>query len=63
MSNMFRKYGYINEVHKKSSKYLCENYKHILLPTFETKSLISSHKIKQETDRIKNIDGKEKAKT
>ena len=24
--------GYVNEIHKKSAKFLCENYKNILIP-------------------------------
>ena len=54
--------GFVNEVHKKSSKYLCENYKNILLPSFETKPMISKTKIKEETEKIKEIKNKEDAK-
>ena len=57
--------GYVNEVHKKASKYLCENYKNILLPVFETKPMISKNKIKIETEKIKKLskeEGKEKIK-
>ena len=54
--------GYVNEIHKKSAKYLCENYEHIFLPTFETKPMISKNKIKLETERIKKINKKEEAK-
>jgi transposase len=54
--------GYVNEIHKKGAKYLCENYKNILLPSFETKPMISKNKIKIETERIKEIKNKEKAK-
>ena len=54
--------GYVNEIHKKSSKYLCENYKNIYLPTFETKAMISKNKIKIETERIEKIKNKEEAK-
>jgi putative transposase len=54
--------GYVNEIHKKSAKYLCENYENIFLPTFETKPMISKNKIKLETERIKKINNKEEAK-
>lgn len=54
--------GYVNEVHKKSAKYLCENYENIFLPTFETKPMISKNKIKLETERIKKINNKGEAK-
>ena len=54
--------GYVNEIHKKSAKYLCDNYKNILLPTFETKPMISKNKIKLETERIKKIKNKEEGK-
>jgi len=61
--NCFKKIkGYVNEIHKKSANYLCKNYKNILLPTFETKPMISKNKIKLETERIKKIEGKDKAK-
>ena len=54
--------GYVNEIHKKGAKYLCENYKNILLPTFETKPMISKNKIKLENEKIKKIENKEEAK-
>jgi len=54
--------GYVNEIHKKGAKYLCENYKNILLPTFETKPMISNYRIKLENERIKKINNKEEAK-
>ena len=54
--------GYVNEIHKKGAKFLCENYKNILLPTFETKPIISNYKIKLENERIKKINNKEEAK-
>jgi putative transposase len=53
--------GYVNEIHKKSAKYLCENYEYIFLPTFETKNMISNNKIKLETERIKKINSKNDA--
>lgn len=36
--------GYVNEVHKKAAKYLCENYERIIIPKFETKPMISNKK-------------------
>ena len=51
--------GYVNEVHKKSAKYLCENYSHILLPEFKTKPMISKYEIKTETNRIKKLNKEE----
>jgi len=54
--------GYVNEVHKKSAKYLCENYENILLPTFETRPMISKNKIKNENIRITQIPDKVEAK-
>ena len=53
--------GYVNEVHKKSAKYLCENYSHILLPEFKTKPMISKKEITNTNNRIKKLnkeDGK-----
>lgn len=55
--------NYVNEIHKKGAKFLCENYENILVPKFETKPMISKYKItqeKNEIDKIKN--DKEKAK-
>ena len=54
--------GYVNEVHKKSAKFLCENYLNILIPEFKTKPMISKHQIKSETERIKRIKNKEEGK-
>ncbi len=54
--------GYVNEVHKKSAKFLCENYKNILIPEFKTKPIISKNRIKIENERIKNIKDKIKAR-
>ena len=31
--------GYVNEIHKKGAKYLCERYDRIMIPKFETKSI------------------------
>jgi putative transposase len=47
--------NYVNEIHKKSAKFLCENYKNILLPKFETKPMISKYKITEEENRIKKL--------
>lgn len=54
--------GYVNEVHKKSAKFLCENYSNILIPEFKTKPMISKYQIKTENERIKKIKNKEEAK-
>jgi len=54
--------GYVNEVHKKSAKFLCENYSNILIPEFKTKPMISKYKIKTENERIKKIINKQEAK-
>ena len=57
--------GYVNEVHKKAALYLCRNYENIILPSFETRGLISNKKIKIETERIKKLnkeDGKKEIK-
>ena len=51
--------GYVNEIHKKSALYLCKNYENIILPTFETKNMISKNKIKKETERIKKLNKEE----
>jgi transposase len=54
--------GYVNEIHKKSAKFLCENYENILLPEFKTQEILSNKKIKLENERIKQINDKVKAK-
>lgn len=54
--------GYVNEVHKKSAKFLCENYSNILIPEFKTKPMITKYEIKKENERIKRIKNKEVAK-
>ena len=54
--------GYVNEVHKKSAKFLCENYSNILIPEFKTKPMISKYQIKTENERIKKITNKQEAK-
>ena len=54
--------GYVNEVHKKSAKFLCENYSNILIPEFKTKPMISKKKIKGENEKIKLIKNKQEAK-
>ena len=51
--------GYVNEIHKKTALYLCKNYENIILPTFETKNMISKNKIKKETERIKKLNKEE----
>jgi putative transposase len=51
--------GYVNEIHKKSAKYLCENYSHIILPEFKTKPMISKYEINTETNRIKKLNKEE----
>ena len=47
--------GYVNEVHKKTAKYLCENYKNILLPEFKTKAMISKKRGEQEREKINKM--------
>ena len=54
--------GYVNEIHKKSAKYLCENYERILIPEFKTKPMLSNKKRKAEYERIHKIENKEEAK-
>ena len=54
--------GYVNEVHKKSAKFLCENYSNIIIPEFKTKPMISKYQIKKENERIKKIGNKIEAK-
>ncbi len=41
INKMYRRIkGYVNEVHKIVAKYLCENYKIIILPDFKTKPML-----------------------
>lgn len=54
--------GYVNEIHKKSAKFLCENYSNILIPEFKTKPMISKNKIKKVNEEIKKIKDKNEAK-
>ena len=54
--------GYVNEIHKKGAKYLCENYERIMIPKFETKPIISRNRIKKENEEIKKIEDLEEAK-
>lgn len=54
--------GYVNEVHKKSAKFLCENYNKIIIPEFNTKPMLSKNKIEKETEKIKTIQNKEEAR-
>jgi len=54
--------GYVNEVHKKSAKFLCENFSNILIPEFKTKPMISKYQIKTENTRIKQIGNKLEAR-
>jgi len=53
--------GYVNEVHKKAAKYLCENYKNILLPEFKTKPMISKKRVEQEREKINKMKNAEEA--
>ena len=53
--------GYVNEVHKKSAKYLCENYENIFIPTFETKPMLSKGKKEKEVERINKIENRTEA--
>ena len=39
--------GYVNEIHKKATKYLCENYKVILIPEFKTKNMLSKKEVEK----------------
>lgn len=56
INNLYKKIkGFVNEVHKKSAKFLCENYENIMIPEFKVKPMISKGKIKSEIERIKNI--------
>ncbi len=45
--------GYVNEIHKKGAKYLCETFENIFLPEFKTKPMISKNKIKQKKNMKK----------
>jgi putative transposase len=54
--------GYVNEVHKKAAKYLCENYENILLPEFETKPMLSKKKRLDAYEKIRCIKDKSEAK-
>jgi len=50
--------GIVNELHKKSALYFCRNYDTILIPKFETQSMIcdkqiAKNKIKQKYEEIK----------
>jgi len=54
--------NYVNNIHKKCAKFLCENYKNIFLPEFKTKPMISKNKINIEINKIKEINDKIKAK-
>ena len=54
--------GYVNEIHKKGAKYLCENYEKIMIPEFKSKPMISNKKRKEEYARIRQIENREEAK-
>ena len=54
--------GYVNEIHKKTAHFLCNNFENILLPEFKTKPMISNKKIEEESKKIKEIANKEDAK-
>lgn len=49
----------INEIHKKTAKYLCENYERILIPSFETKPMISKNRYEKEKNKIEEIKDQE----
>lgn len=51
--------NYVNEIHKKSAKFLCENYKNILLPSFDTKPMISNKKYKELKSETKTLNKEE----
>ena len=36
----------VRDIHHKTAKYLCENYRHVLIPLFETKNMVSRIKRK-----------------
>jgi putative transposase len=44
--------GYVNDIHKKAAKYLCENYEVIIIPEFKTKPMISNRKKEEEINRV-----------
>lgn len=53
--------GYVDEIHKKSAQFLCENYTNILIPEFKTQPMMSKNRIRQENGRIKKITDKKHA--
>ena len=54
--------GFVNEIHKKGAKFLCEKYENIIIPPFETKPMLSKKKRIEEYKRIHEIENKEEAK-
>ena len=54
--------GYVNEIHKKSAKFLCENYENILIPEFKTKPMLSKYKIEKGLEKINEIENKTERK-
>lgn len=54
--------GFVNEIHKKSAKFLCENYSNIIIPEFKIKPMISKSQIDIENNKIKKINNKNEAK-
>jgi hypothetical protein len=47
--------GLVNEIHKKGAKYLCENFKTILIPKFETRPMLSKKKYQERNAAINEI--------
>ena len=63
INNIYKRIkGYVNEIHKKVAKYLCENYETIILPDFKTKPMISKNKEKGEKERIDRIENEQERK-
>jgi len=54
--------GIVNELHKKSALYFCQNYNIILIPKFETKSMISDKESMKRNVKKRYDDIKEKNK-
>ncbi len=52
--------NYVNEIHKKTAKYLCLNYENILIPEFRTQNIISKKKISEKEKEIENEKDKKK---
>ena len=47
--------GFVNEIHKKSARYLCKNYENIFIPNFSTKSIISNDRNTYMNDNVKFV--------